>query len=175
MHIAGGLRLTHRLHFPAGDGTQTLRVTQEFVALPGDEARQPGFTRRVVLDGAPSDSQWELLVLPGDVTVDADGRSAELAGPRGQVHVTLANDSTMKLSKTARGAVVMLASLSGRASHCELHYRSEAAPDQFAPLPQIDRTLARIELDVVPGFEAVRLPVTDQVMPTGLAWRPTAR
>ena len=24
----------------------------------------------------------------------------------------------------------------------------------------------------MPGFEAVRLPVTDEVMPTGLAWRP---
>ena len=52
-----------------------------------------------------------------------------------------------------------------------IHYRSTLPVDQF---PAVDVAAQDIEpqaLDVVPGWEAIRLPLTDQVMPTALAWR----
>ena len=95
-----------------------------------------------------------------------------LTGPRGSVEVAIGDDAPteMRFKPTSHGVAVEFAT-NNQSAECLLDYRSEAVPDQFAPLPAIDRTLDPQELAVVPGFDAVRLPTTDEAMPTGLAWR----
>ena len=129
-----------------------------------------GFRRRVELDRVPSDAKAELLVLSGDVQQMDNGGFATIEGSV-RLEVAARPDDHAKLVKTKRGACVIF-DASTKPLSCELEYRAEATVDQFHPLPPIDRSVARQELTVVPGFEAVRLPLTDQAMPTGLAWRP---
>ncbi|MEX0678817.1 MAG: c-type cytochrome [Pirellulales bacterium] len=168
-HVEDGVRFSHRLRFPIDGPPAVIRVVQEFSPLVAAPGQQSGFRRRVRLEAAPGQAEWELLALAGDVNLDSPGRSATLLGPNGSVQVSLAEDAGARLTKTPRGAVVALGG--GQAPACELEYRAEAVPDQFAPPPVVDRSVRRAELKVVPGFEAVRLPLSDQPMPTGLAWR----
>jgi cbb3-type cytochrome oxidase cytochrome c subunit len=165
-HLDAGVRFSHRLHFPRDGKTHTVRVVQEFAPLAADE-HGSGFRRRVSLERTPADARFELIVLAGDVAVADDGHSARLAVPAGAVRVALVARPSQRLVRTPGGASIMLA-----AAGCELEYRAAAQPDQFLPLPEVDRAVERAELPVVPGFEAVRLPVTDEAMPTALAWRP---
>ncbi len=171
-HVGTSLRLTHRLHFTIDDRPAVIRVEQEYSPLAADELGRSGFRRTIKLEGGPQAARWRVASLPEESKIAGDGRSARLAGPRGGVQVRLSPDANAELRfvLTERGAAIELATNDDSAT-CSLDYRSEAAPDQFAPLPAIDRTLERQELEVVPGYEAVRLPTTDEVMPTGLAWR----
>lgn len=170
-HVDSGVRLSHRLHFLLDGRRAVVRVVQEFSPLVSAPGERSGFRRRVHIEQAPSDAEWELVALAGDVTLDSTGRSASLVGPNGGVQVSLAEDSPARLAKTPRGAVVTLAAAQGQLPACELEYRAEAAPDQFTPLPVIDRSVERARLNVIPGFDAVRLPLSDQAMPTGFTWR----
>jgi glucose/arabinose dehydrogenase/mono/diheme cytochrome c family protein len=170
-HVGVGLRVSYRLHFPLDGQTAVIRVAQEFAPLDSAPGERSGFRRRVQIENSPSEAEWELAALAGEVALDSQGRTATLPGPHGTVQVSLADDSPARLEKTPRGAVVVLSTTNGRPPACALEYRSEAVPDQFAPPPAIDRSVQRAELKVVPGFEAVRLPLTDRAMPTGLAWR----
>ena len=171
-HVAGGgVRFAHRLHFEADGQQRVVGVVQDFAPLAAQEnARMSGFRRRVELDRVPSDAKAELLLLSGDVQQMDNGGFATINGSV-RLEVAAGPDGHAKLVKTKRGASVIF-DASTKPLACELEYRAEATVDQFHPLPPIDRSVARQELAVVPGFEAVRLPLTDQAMPTGLAWRP---
>jgi glucose/arabinose dehydrogenase len=87
------------------------------------------------------------------------------------LHVSLAKNVPGRLDKSPRGAVVMLVGKNDKPPTCELDYVAYIVPDQFAPLPPVDRRVTQATLAVVPGFEAVRLPLSDEAMPTSLAWR----
>jgi cytochrome c551/c552 len=50
-------------------------------------------------------------------------------------------------------------------------YEFNLPVDQFPHAPQAEPPESRVKLDVVPGYEAVRLPLPSAEMPTGLAWR----
>ncbi|REK09942.1 MAG: hypothetical protein DWQ37_17735 [Planctomycetota bacterium] len=169
-HVDGGVRFSMRLHFP-DSSVPTVGVVEQYTSLRAADG-QSGFRRRVEIDPAPADVAWQLMALAGDVQVSADGSTASLSGPSGRLHVTLAEGSPLKLVKTPRGAAVAIDPAKETTIPCTLDYRSEAAPGAFAPLPELDRSVEPAQLEVVPGCEVVRLPLTDQVMPTGLCWRP---
>jgi hypothetical protein len=170
-HVPGGVRFEHRLHFPSGSGQPiTLRLAQT-ITPASDQQAPGGFARRLEIDGVPNSHACQLLVVPGQATLGRDGRSATLPGKTAGLRMQLVAPADARLLSTERGAVVRLPAVQGHVD-CTLHYYSEVAADQFAPLPVPDRSLEPQTLDVVPGFEAVRLPTTDQAMPTGLAWRP---
>ena len=165
-HVASGVELTHRLHYPLDDRTATVHVTQTFAAGTS------GFRRRVIVDSLPRDASGQLLALPGNVELDESKTAAGLSGPGPALRVVLRSPADARFVKTARGAVVELSGRKGQPVSCELDYRATIAVDRFPPLPVVDRRVERAELDVVPGFEAVRLPLSDRCMPTGFAWRP---
>ncbi len=173
-HTGTALRFTQRLHFSLADKPTAIHVTQEFDPLANQADQPTGFRRKLTLANAPSDARWRLLALPGEVSIAADGRAAVLNGPRGSVQVSLSavGEPDLRFEQSPLGAAIEFAAQGGQPATCTLEYRSEATPDRFPPLPQVDRTLERMELAVVPGFDAVQLPVTDEVMPTGLCWRP---
>jgi cytochrome c2 len=173
-HVDGGVELVHRVHYDLEGRSVTLRVTQRFAMLPSAGGDTSGFRRHVALEGLPAGARAELVALPGDALLARNPRIAVLGEPGRSVRVSLPARGAAQFAIDARGAVV---SLGGDAAAvdpcaCELEYRSGVRVDQFPPLPGVDRSVPRAELAVVPGFEAVRLPVTDQCMPTGLAWRP---
>ncbi len=169
-HAGQELEFEHRLHFARDGHEHPLHVVQRFAPLSAtlDGA---GFSRRVEISELPDETVAEFVVLSGDVTLTADRLVATLAGRGGRVQVALRLPGEAKLTKTAGGAVLNLRGDAAGTAVCELEYRADVAVDQFAPRPAADRSLERAVLDVVPGFEAVRLPVTNQAMPTGLAWR----
>lgn len=169
-HTPRGLTIRYRLRYPRQDQQLLLNITEGFEPLADDDSGRAGFQRSLTIERAPANSQWQLLVLPKDSQLDAAARKASLAGPRGSVDVTLAASRSVRLSGSSQGTLANLIADSDGQASVILDYRSEAQPDQFPPLPVVDRTLPKQQLDVVPGYEAVRLPITDEVMPTGLAW-----
>jgi mono/diheme cytochrome c family protein len=172
-HVPGGLRFAERLVFPLDGSQTTVRVEQEYRDLGGGKSTDgQGFFRHCLIGQSDLGGQYELRILDGDVQLDPSGKHASLAGPSGQLHVNLRKPADAHLRRAPEGAVVVLRPDNGRLIECELEYRAEVAADEFPPLPERVRSVTRQVLDVVPGFEAVRLPVTDQAMPTGLAWRP---
>ena len=173
-HDGTALTFAHRLHFSLGDQSSPIRVSQTFQSLAAAGADPTGFLRTLRIEGVPSDASCRLVVLPGEASLASDGRSVTMNGPRGTVVLSLSGDALEngRLLRTDRGTALELSASGRQPLVCSLEYRSEATPDQFALLPQIDRTLERVELAVVPGFRAERLPVTDEAMPTNLCWRP---
>ena len=170
-HMSRALQLTYRLQYTAANEPVQVRVRESLEPLDALDGRA-GFRRTITLDDAPAGSTWQLRVLPERAQLSEDARGATFAGMRGSVDVRLGTEaSSSSLESTPDGIVVQLAANGDRTASVTLDYRSEAQADQFPPLPVVDRTLKRQELDVVPGYEAVRLPTTDEAMPTGLAWK----
>lgn len=180
-HVPGGIHFSQRLRFGPPEQAATLAVEQTFTTLPGDATTgHSGFRRRVAIGATHSDARAQLLVLAGDVAIDAAGRTATLRSDSGSdapghrgatLQVVLQSPASARLIKPEAGATITLPLSRETATACELDYLADVVADQFAPLPQPDRSVARQDLKIVPGYEAVRLPVTDEAMPTGLAWR----
>ena len=171
VHATGGVTLTHRMHYPINDDMVTLHVSQRFIPLEGDPSEgRSGFRRQVAVEGLPEGAACELLVLPGNVSIDEQSQRVRVGNLSAQVSSVVAGATL--LAKTEQGGVIRLTSNGKDAASAVLDYRADVQVDQFAPLPAVDRRVPQATLDVVPGFEAVRLPVSDRPMPTGLAWRP---
>jgi mono/diheme cytochrome c family protein len=170
-HAQTGVRFGQRLHFVRDGARQTASIEQEFSPLTAGKNSSAGFRRIYRINNVPATYEAELLVLPGG-SVAADGRMATLAGPAGQLAVHVVEPVGARLVSTPHGAAVRLDPAATGPRKLVFEYRAALAVDQFPPLPTVDRTLTREVLNVVPGFVAERLPVTDEAMPTGLAWRP---
>lgn len=180
-HVSGGVHFSQRLHFGVSQAATEWSVEQTFTTLPSEAPTgHSGFRRRVAIGATRADARAQLVVLPGTVAIDAEGRTATLhsgggsnvPGQRGAaLQVVLQSPAGARLIKTADGAAITLPLSPETNTVCELYYLADVVADQFAPLPQPDRSLTRQDLKVVPGYEAVRLPVTDEAMPTGLTWR----
>ncbi len=169
-HTPRGLIVDYRLRFSAESGPLMLHVSERFEPLAADRSGRAGFRRTLSFEHAPAGSEWQLLVLPKGATAADAGRAATLAGPRGQVSGQLVDTASPLRTSAERGVFARFAADSDGRARCTLDYRSEAQADEFPRLPAVDRTLPRQELTVVPGYDAVRLPTTDEAMPTGLAW-----
>ncbi len=171
-HVHGGVEMSHRLHYPHEAKSTVVRVKQRFLALPATESgNDSGFRRQMRIESLPPDTAAQWLVLPGDVEIDTSGRTATLDRGGTRLSATLVKPSSARWIETERGAAITMDS-GDDPFDCEVDYRAEMAVDQFAPLPKVDRALEQLTLNVVPGFEAGRLPLDDRCMPTGLAWRP---
>jgi mono/diheme cytochrome c family protein len=167
-HVPDGIRFEYRLHFPPATGLPPVRVMQEFT-VPNREQmnKQSGFARKIEIANLPVDADVKIQTLPAGASIDDKRRSATLQTAGARIEVVLRSDGASFQSD----ASVIPSKPSGASFRCELAYQTDAKVDQFLPPPTIDRSVTRAELAVVPGFDAVRLPVTDQAMPTGLAWR----
>lgn len=147
-HIPGGLAMQYRLHF---DSAEPLYVEQRFVAATDRHA----FKRMIMVRGVPPEAR---LRFASGWETTTRGVAIELAAPA---------DAALD----AAGSVVLAPSANGEV-HIELLYRSEldagtfaSAADHFAAVPGRTESLA-----IIPGMEAIRLPLPMDVMPTALAW-----
>lgn len=175
-HIPGGLRWGYRLQFqPPSRPSEQLLVTEELTEVEPDEGLT-GFRRSLSIAGIPDGAAVQFNPLPGsyadDVEIDEQGTIARLATGQGLVELRVESHSGERFASPEDNAlgVRVEGSTTGEAK-LTLQYLTNLPVDQyFVPdLPEFPTEA--IELDVVPGYEAVELPLISEAMPTGLAWR----
>ena len=103
-----------------------------------------------------------------DITLTPDGRTAVLEGVSGKPRWILRSPGRFDLQDLS----VSLPIETGPVQVvCEVDYLVDLPidtfPNEVPPFP----SPPAFKLDVVPGFEAMQLPLTVAEMPTGLAWR----
>jgi cytochrome c553/cytochrome c5 len=168
-----GLELAYRLRFPiAGQATAaTLHVRRKLSPLPG------GFAEELCVDALPASSRLRLSVLSapaaGRATRSPDGRTLRL-GDRFSSRIVLTEPPGATFADDGTG--ILLTPDAKRTARVVLHYLSDVPVDRF---PQQASTPADVRkgepVEVAPGFRGERLPLTDEIMPTGLSWRPNGR
>ncbi|HEU5433485.1 MAG TPA: hypothetical protein VFU81_17600, partial [Thermomicrobiales bacterium] len=158
---------------PKGEGTDALTVRQTIAALQSGDDNRTGFHRKLEIRGVRPGDELRLNVTPGVASVaKIVGKTAILTGVNGDAQVALISPKTGKLVQDAAGLwLTMSASGDGRPLVCELEYTTDLPVDRYPLAPPADEPLAPAKLDVVPGYEAIRLPLPPSEMPTGLAWR----
>ncbi len=194
-HSGGGVKFRHRLRF-AGDmpGQMiTLHVTQtiapwegEQPEIGGTERSLTGVRRTIQVQGVPLG--WQLVLrgprpAAAPVAAENDERStslgAILGGFSGGSFIRSLLPAEWAISAQSGGWPYLKAVATDDAS------AANAAALTFdmvygTPLPADRYTVEPVELpqpqaanlDVVPGYAAVRLPLDASVMPTAIAWRP---
>jgi mono/diheme cytochrome c family protein len=141
----------YRLRFEDEKRPVIARVVQQI--RPIDDGRSRGFRRQWEIEGVP-DLLTLLLRLP------ADGTNYRLQVDSPQI-LDGGDTHTVRLPPIAVGQPII----------CKVSYltRAEALPtNQPATLPAAEPAA---KLAVVPGYDALRLPLPRSEMPTGLAWR----
>jgi glucose/arabinose dehydrogenase len=171
-HVDGGLRFAQRLRYqPPDQSAVTLHVEQDFRGWQTEAAS--GFVRALRIDGVPvGASLWLRVAAPDDANaerVSDDGRRLALGGG-GAVQLLRPGDAGFD----ERGGI-LLRTIDVRPMHVELRYTTELATDRFPVSQAVLPQPVPATLDVVPGFEAVRLPIAEDLMPTALDWRPNGQ
>jgi len=172
-HVPQGASFQQRLHFKRD---VTLHVAQTFTSLVQNRqggAVAAGFRRKIIANGVPQGDALSLTVFAdGKVSLSSDGRSARLPGPEG-IEVRLVDPDGAEFTHDEDGLRVILATIDAeRPVDVELEYTSNLPVDRYPiTAPPVEPPPAQA-LNVVPGCQAIRLPLADEFMPTGLAWRP---
>ncbi|GIW79389.1 MAG: hypothetical protein KatS3mg105_1196 [Gemmatales bacterium] len=163
-HVRGGLEFERRLVFP---GKIVVHVKETLTTKPSKK-NQSGFVRRITVTGMSDKLPFAWRI--GVPTSRAETSEKTFASPLGK-HVELhGRILTGRLADIDKGRMVVF-TRDGSASF-ELAYETdlpvdrivEKAADEMPPMP--------VALDVVPGYEATRLPLPNHLMPTGFAWKP---
>jgi len=165
-HVTGGLGFRHRLHF---EGQQPLHLTQQFVALwPESDSAINGVERTVGIAGVPRGASVRFrLAASGLESARLGDDSRSLLTRFGTIQLVepsdakLADDFSMRLQPENSGTLRIV-----------LRYVTDLPIDQFPTVAPTPPPPEKTTLQVVPGFETVRLPLSDEFMPAALAWRP---
>jgi mono/diheme cytochrome c family protein len=161
----GAVELAYRLRFADGAERISLRVKQRFSML--NDANGQGVRRRWEIAGLPADHRLQLRILP-----------AGHAAPRVSHGVLIASYGRFYLeARTAAavdrmptdGCLILEPPKKGDTVFREVDYVTSEVPPAAAASPPSQSLLAA-DLSVVPGFEAVQLPLPPSEMPTGLSW-----
>ena len=180
-HTRGGIEFHHRLHF-AGSGGKSpeerivLRVRQTLTGMStrGRQPAESGFLRRIEIHGTPPDETVNLRIAAGEAVPDPSLGGDQVVRLRGAAPalVRLATPQAGKLTTDSAGVLVThQSSRAGEAIVFELEYLAKLAIDRFPVAPLAVPPSEAVRLDVVPGFEATRLPLDNELMPTALAWQ----
>jgi mono/diheme cytochrome c family protein len=175
-HIKGGIQFRRRLHFDTGSAEKRVVTVQErLISLP-TSGRQSGWQRQLEVSGVPAGATLLLRIAepeqlpqkkikPASRQVDLlseGGVKIRLPGTTG----TLMADGWVQVSGASRpDQPIRLALL----------YTSDIPVDQFPQVPVAIKNPEPVHLHVVPGFEAVRLPLAVNVMPTAMSWTSDGR
>ncbi len=165
-YVPAGLRLEYRLRALLRDSPRAIpiRVSQTF-SIDADHPQ--GFVREVVLRGVPQDAVVRLRVLPDGVEC---GREHAARFCTNEGHIVEVLEPAANAAPTNRAWVELRFGADG-VRRCKLRYVPALAPDRYAPsshgIPETPQPLD----EIVPGWQAVRLPLPPQDMITSLAWR----
>ncbi len=200
-HVDGGIRFRHRLRFQLPDlsNPAVLTVTQEFRHWSAATGNDTGFRRYIEVSGVPRGWTVHLRGVPPQASLQvASARhaphlanntrieGAQLTGLAGASYAEALGNQPWKISTDVpageRGAVGVLAGAAGGERpaganenagvvHFDLVYGTPLPADYYSEQPVPLPVPPAAELNVAPGFKAVRLPLDPAIMPTGLAWR----
>ncbi|MFP6750067.1 MAG: hypothetical protein VB855_00180, partial [Pirellulaceae bacterium] len=166
--IPGGLSFSQRLKFSVGDQDRWLHVEQQFEAFQED--LESGFRRRWRIGGLEPGETVRLVIFDPD-QVQArivDAGLGVLLTPDGMARISVAGGSDASIQPAG---FIDARPVNDGVLRLSLQYSSRFPRDQF-PLkvitPDPPPTLA---LNVAPGIRVTRLPLADELMPTGLSWR----
>jgi mono/diheme cytochrome c family protein len=156
-----GVVLHYEVDFQTDQGRQTLQVAETDLPLAHD-----GWRRQIDVTGVPLGynllfSRQPLTALLGNAAIEPAGpwESFSRIGPKNEL--TKTEYCRLKPGPTAGTATLAI------------DYRSSARPAALSQkLPELPPPAAET-LDVIPGFDAVRLSLPASIMPTALTW--TAR
>ncbi|MEX0819088.1 MAG: c-type cytochrome, partial [Pirellulaceae bacterium] len=156
-----GIGFRYRLRF--GDAaTSPVSVTQTFDVESFDTG---GVSRRIDIAGLPASSAVKLRLLS---SAAADGATVD----RNQIHTrfgSLAVEPGLKIGSDY--VLTAVANDNGRAAFT-VSYRPRVPIDTFPTISPTAPAPPPLTLDVVPGFETIRLPISNEFMPTAMDWRP---
>ncbi len=172
-HHGNELLMNYRIHFPPKSfGENSIAfVKQRLAPLVADNAA--GWSRELIVEGLPKGRSLQFLGYKGALlssSILTEDRktltfgspeitSIQIIGPKGATF-----DTT--------GGIILAAPADDAPIKLVLHYHTALPVDQYdLPVPEVQAPPIR-QMDVVPGFEAIRLPIAQDWMPTGLAWRP---
>ncbi len=168
-HTEQGVAISYRVRFVSKDRQRVmvLRVAEQIEPLWN---KPQGFERRLVVNQIPDGCQ--LVFRPWQGSTRSVGHGEPGMALRWyldeQRQIWFERSSSAGVLEHPDGSVI-LAPHEGRVDFL-VRYRSSFPVDQFAPQAEPRRVRTREVLPMVPGFQAVRLPFTDEIMPTGLAW-----
>lgn len=183
-HVPDGVEFMYRLRFPGDNpdgGTtpavRTLHVRETWTAWvdSASSAATPasGVTRELRVEGLRPGERVEFAALLGAVPLDKStaaprGFAALVGRPRAEV---LTPERLAWQTHGDRARVVLSAATDDATpTAASLRYLAELPVDRFPVEPPAGPPATPVRLTNVPGFDAVRLPLPADEMPTGLAW-----
>jgi len=174
--VDGGIRLRHRLDMSKSnsiDSTKLLHVEQTFRPYRPTSSKdaQSGFVRRVVIEGAGMGDKI-LLGVAARTAAKVSPRSILLSGSSAN-RIELSGAESQRF-QTAAGRVSVVGLPSGKNSRVviELRYLTKLPVDSYLVPPIAVTPPDALPLNVVPGYDTVRLPMAEDLLPTSLEWRP---
>ncbi|HTN74839.1 MAG TPA: c-type cytochrome, partial [Pirellulaceae bacterium] len=160
-------------------GPRTLRVFQSFHLLKDEAEWSHGWQRVVVMRGLPKDSVARLRVVGSErmrtAELSKDGRTLKLAGDHA-VTISLPDGVAGRID--ADGSLVSSPSLGEESATpvmLSLVYRTAQTPEKSQAVARATSFTERAKLAVIPGLSSRRLAIDSSLMPTGLAWQPSAK
>ncbi len=173
-HEHGAVVWRQRLHFAGATkdaAPQVVHVEQSFTPVwSRADSPESGFVRHLTLRGIPTGVAAVVRVVSTRDTAwrrSDDGRGWETEdGSRIRIVSPVG-------AKAEHEGVVKLSAADDKTSLVvELEYRTTREVDTYpVDLPELP-TPTPTPLRVAPGFDAVQLPLRDEIMPTALAWTP---
>jgi hypothetical protein len=117
---------------------------------------------RIVDPALAAEAKWDAasrtLALPG-----AGGRTIQVAAPP---------DVQWQSVGDAAGSLLLATAAGAKQIRVTLHYRTRIAADKYLADPPPAIAAEADAVEIAPGFVARRLPLPDDIMPTGLSWNP---
>lgn len=175
-HIAGGIQFRYRLHFDTGSSEKLVVTVQEKLTSLPASGQYSGWQRQLEVSGVPAGATLllrvaELEQLPGK-KIDVANRQVDFL-QEGGVQLRLPKT----LGKLTDDGWVQVSGSpdANRPVNLDLVYRSDLPVDRFPQLPLSVPPPKPVALSIVPGFDAVRLPLAVDLMPTAMSWDPKGR
>lgn len=156
-----GLGFRYRLKFDDAENS-SLSVTQRFDV---ESYETGGVSRQIEVTGLPASSAIKLQLLSSAVASEAALSDNEIRTRFGSLAISPGFKIDADFSVTAPadpyGQVNIV-----------VQYRPLVPIDVFPTIAPTAPAPPPLVLDVVPGFETIRLPISNEFMPTAMDWRP---
>ena len=174
-HKNGSVVYHHRLHFGQQDQVDTVLTVSETISMVRREHQSPlsGIRRTIAVQGCSNNDLVLLRLLSpvqmGAASISNDSRKIEM--PTGNAFIRLVEPGSSQFKSD--GTIIL-----GNESQdndfvsVTLEYCTTVAVDLFSQQSLMLPAAKPKKLNVVPGFHATRLPIDNEIMPTGLAWQP---
>jgi glucose/arabinose dehydrogenase len=148
-----------------------LQIKQTWRPLGGDKGgtAASGFRREVQFTGVPNGWKVEWNAVPAETIILVDQRRVARSTGAYPFEVALL-DGQVKFEAEGGAARIQLQPDATGMAQVELEYRTALPVDRYLQKAPAEVVVRQESLHVVPGFEATRLPLSEELTPTAFAW-----